>query len=647
MLSHSRNASRPRPRHRSRPTLDRLEERLQPNNLGGVWNDLALSLPTVGRPRTAHVAPARESHVRVVPALRDTPTPSPQARPIPVLAPHLTTSPGSRLATPVSPAPTVISPVMAVSPFAAVNASPAKQPAPLSHPTPPARSAPTVTNTSTTPRSAGVTPTNSPAPTSAGVTSTTSTAPMSAGVTSTSSTTSTAPSFASDGDYTLTNWGPYGSGATAIAMWNVPNSTTQRIMTAGLAFGSTSSTNRIAVARYNTDGTFDTSYGSGGVASNVLPSDPEYVSAMALQTDGKAVVAGGINATSNTNGDVLVARYTVNGALDTTFNGTGWVSTDINRSANKADAVGLQSTGKIVAAGHTRNSQGYDDSVILRYTSAGRLDNGTGGFGQAGKGGSTLGYTVLSMGSTGQYEDEIDALAIQPDDKIVTVGSAYDPNYVNAQLTLMRFNANGSPDTTFHGGSPVLLPAGTPGWSEGFAVTLQADGKIVVAGDGATGNHQSTGFQKDFLVARYNPDGTPDTSFNNGSGSILIDISSGSWDQAHGVAVDGSGRIVVGGSWRQTVTSQTSVYGSAVARLNPDGTLDTSYGTNGVKTGASFTTTGYDVYGLAVGNDGGLLPRWRQTGFDEWGLFDPPGEFPALITASPPVGGWRGTPSRP
>jgi uncharacterized delta-60 repeat protein len=324
---------------------------------------------------------------------------------------------------------------------------------------------------------------------------------------------------------------------------------------------------------------------------------------MALQPDGKVVVAGSING-NNTGLNVLVARYTVNGALDTTFNGTGWVSTNINSTDNRADAVGLQSTGKIVAAGYTRDSQGYDDSVILRYTSAGKLDSGSGGFGQAGKNGSPLGYTILSMGSAGQYEDQINALAVQPDDKIVTVGSAYDPNAVNAQLTLMRFNANGSPDTTFNGGSPVLLPASTPGWSEGYAVTLQPDGKIVVAGDAGTGSRNSAGFQTDFLVARYNPDGTPDTSFNNGSGSIRIDISSGSYDKAHGVAVDGSGRIVVGGSWRQTVTSQTSVYGAAVVRLNPDGILDTSYGTNGVKTGAVFTTSEYGVNGLAIGNDG-------------------------------------------
>jgi uncharacterized delta-60 repeat protein len=381
----------------------------------------------------------------------------------------------------------------------------------------------------------------------------------------------------------------------------VPNSTTQRIVTAGGAYGRTSATNSIAVARYNTDGTFDTSFGSGGVASNVLTSGPEALTSMALQPDGTVVAAGLVNVKGTR--EVLVARYTAGGALDTTFGGTGWVSAGLGSTDSYAHAVGLQSTGKIVAAGQTRNSQGTYDSVILRYTATGKLDSGSGGFGQAGRKGSTLGYTILSMGSTGLSEDQINALAIQPDDKIVTVGSAYDPNYVNAQLTLMRFNANGTPDTTFNGGSPVLLPASTPGWSEGYAVALQPDGKIVVAGDSGTydagGNRQ-----ENFLVARYNPDGTPDTSFNNGAGATVIPIASWTYNQSHGVAIDGSGRIVVGGALRQTVTSQTSAYGTAVARLNPDGTLDTTYGTNGIKTGAVLTTSEYAVGGLAIASDG-------------------------------------------
>src|SRR5262249_51878773 len=138
------------------------------------------------------------------------------------------------------------------------------------------------------------------------------------------------------------------------------------------------------------------------------------------------------------------------------------------------------------------------------------------------------------------------ALTIQPDDKIVTVGWGLDVNG-NFETTLMRFTANGLPDTTFNGGSPVLHTANTQGFDQGFAVTLQPDGKIVVAGEAGTAG---SGYPEDFLVARFNPNGTLDTSFNNGSGWIRVATVPGGFDSAHGVAIDGSGRIVVGGYLR-------------------------------------------------------------------------------------------------
>jgi hypothetical protein len=106
------------------------------------------------------------------------------------------------------------------------------------------------------------------------------------------------------------------------------------------------------------------------------------------------------------------------------------------------------------------------------------------------------------------------------------------------------------------------------------------------------------------------PDGTPDMTFNHGIGSIHIDLSSGSHEKAYGVGIDGSGRTVVGGDWQRPAVDQSIAFGAAVARLNPDGTLDTSVGTNGVKTGAVLSTlghstkNGYAVNGLAIGKDG-------------------------------------------
>jgi uncharacterized delta-60 repeat protein len=361
-------------------------------------------------------------------------------------------------------------------------------------------------------------------------------------------------------------------------MWTAPDST-QRIVTAGSAEGTAGYWN-VTLARYNTDGTFDTSFGSGGVTTTVLNGSQLW--GMAIQPNGKVVGAGSYQG-------FLAARYNTNCALDTTFNGTGWVTTAVtSKGAGAAYAVGLQSTGKIVEGG-----LGSNGSAILRYTTTGQLDSGKGGFGQVGKNGSAPGYTTMSMGPS---DYGIRALAIQPDDKIVTVGWGYDVNN-NFELTLMRFTANGLPDTTFNGGSPVLHTANTQGFDQGFAVTLQPDGKIVVAGEAANGGRSP----RDFLVARFNPNGILDTSFNNGSGWIRVAPIPGGINSAQGVAIDGSGRIVVGGILR---SGDTTTNGVAVVRLNPDGTLDTTFGNSGIKsevfTGESQVRAG----GLAIGNDG-------------------------------------------
>ena len=110
MIRQSCNASLNRPRHRSRPAPERLEDRLQPNSLIGLWDDLALGLPTIARPRpTADVAQARESHDRGARPFRIRRPRARPARPIPALAPGFTTVPGSQSAIPISAVPTAIS----------------------------------------------------------------------------------------------------------------------------------------------------------------------------------------------------------------------------------------------------------------------------------------------------------------------------------------------------------------------------------------------------------------------------------------------------------------------------------------------------------------------------------------------------------
>jgi uncharacterized delta-60 repeat protein len=414
--------------------------------------------------------------------------------------------------------------------------------------------------------------------------------------------------FNSDGGYTATPWPGGGTGGSAQALAVQSNG---QIVTAGgdLTQGKFQ-TSQFAVARYTSGGALDTTYGSGGSTSTLVSRTTGDVGqGLALQADGKSVVVGQLY-DKQSNQDVAVLRYNTDGSLDRTFNGSGWVTTVIN-TANKNSlgipyAVGIQSqgtnAGKIIAAGWTIatvNRVQKDYSLILRYTPGGHLDSGTGGFGQSGSTGA-LGYAITNVNPNG--DDQIDALVIQPDDKIVAAGQTGD--WPDDQLTLVRYNADGSLDTTFGGNNTGTLVLTLPGldWTSGNAVALQylpqPDGttaeKILVAGRGRLAG----GTSADFLVYRFNADGTLDTTFG-GQGYTLVGNG-----QAAGVAVDASGRIIVGGSGSDSVS---------VARLSPDGTVDTTFGTIGVKTVTPAGSTDTEAYGLAIASDGSILVS-GQTG---------------------------------
>jgi uncharacterized delta-60 repeat protein len=197
------------------------------------------------------------------------------------------------------------------------------------------------------------------------------------------------------------------------------------------------------------------------------------------------------------------------------------------------------------------------------------------------------------------------ALVIQPaDQKIVLVGSS---NANNGDFAVARFNADGSPDTTFGGGDGVeTTDIGTNTSDGAKAVALQADGKIVVAGSSDSGG------DPDWTVVRYNADGSLDTtSFGGGDGKVVQDIA-GTFDTVAGVGVQSGGRIVVGG---YTVTGGNFVY--AVAGFTSAGVLDSSYGAAGIRTK---DLGGVDqAFGFAMQSDGKALVSGRKDS-DNFGL---------------------------
>jgi len=235
----------------------------------------------------------------------------------------------------------------------------------------------------------------------------------------------------------------------------------------------------IALARYTTTGALDTAgFGTGtGIVTTPIGSGDADAAALAVQVDGKIVVAGLAGDVATNIWDVALLRYNTNGSLDTTgfdSGGTGIVTTDIGSSSNYANAVAIQTDGKIVVAGNAfvdPFGSGTSDIAVLRYNTNGTLD--TTGFG------IPNGYVTTSVGAF----DNGFAVAVQPaDGKIVVAGNA-DAGVAD-RFALLRYNADGGLDSGFGTGGIVTRAASGPGGiASANAVVLQpVDGAIVVVG---------------------------------------------------------------------------------------------------------------------------------------------------------------------
>ncbi len=324
------------------------------------------------------------------------------------------------------------------------------------------------------------------------------------------------------------------------------------------------SNNDFMVARYNQDGTLDTSFDTDGMRTDDLGS-LDWAYDAAIQSDGKIVVAGWGN------GDYVVARYNTDGTPDAGF-GVGGFRIVGGVNADRASAVAIQTDGSIVTAGWTDN--GADIDILV-----GRFDT----FGTADVSFGTLGFYSLDMSGG---NDLANAIAIQPDGKILVAG------YVNTGIAaVIRLNTDGTPDFTFDADGIVTTPVGDSSFVYGLAV--QTDGKIVIAGQYfASGDYHT-------FLARYNPDGSLDTSFDF-DGIVTTPIST--LDGANDLVLQSDGRIVIAGSAEDAVTGIDFM----VARYLTDGTLDPSFGTGGVIT---TDISGFDDIAHAVGiqSDGRIV----------------------------------------
>jgi len=326
-----------------------------------------------------------------------------------------------------------------------------------------------------------------------------------------------------------------------------------KIVLAGLASEPATGRSIFGLARYNTDGSLDPSFnGNGRVTTPFLNSNAS-ASAMALQADGKLVLAGVSTDTSSFQSVFALARYNADGSLDASFDGDGLTTTDFaGVTFEQAYAVAIQADGKIVAAG-----LGSSSFAVARYNTDGSLDTGFDGDGK----------TTTAFG--GSFE-EARALAIQADGKIIAAGQTALSVASEDNFALARYNTDGSLDNSFDGDGKVITDFGLVDGAT--SVVLQEDGRIVVAGRAGTVQLGSY-----FAIARYETNGDLDGTFSN-DGKVLTDFSGGRFSLgAQAVALQSDGRIVAAGD--ANISGQRDF---GLIRYNPNGTLDTSFDGDGM-----------------------------------------------------------------
>ena len=309
------------------------------------------------------------------------------------------------------------------------------------------------------------------------------------------------------------------------AAWGVAIQADGKIVAAGDA-GLRTGNSRFAVARYNTDGTLDTSFGGDGKVMTQFTRHDDPVAGLALQADGKIVVSGGA-AWNTRNSNFALARYNTDGTLDTSFGGDGKVATDFVRRRDYANAIVVQADGKLVAGGYATYSRtnGRDRFALARYNADGTLDTT---FSSDGK--LTTDFT--------RRNDVVLDLELQPDGRIVAVGlSSADGS--NSSFALARYTGDGTLDVSFGGDGKVRTDF-SPGFDSARDAALQPDGKIVVGGT-------SAGSGGRFAIARYDTSGALDSTFS-GDGKATTNFTRHD-DFAFGLALQADGNFVlVGGS---------------------------------------------------------------------------------------------------
>ncbi len=335
-----------------------------------------------------------------------------------------------------------------------------------------------------------------------------------------------------------------------------------------LTIGATAT--EMAVARFNTDGSPDTTFDTDGIAVTAFPVTASAVRG-ALQSDGKIVVVG------PTSSFLGMARFNTNGTLDTTFNVTGMVQ--FGPITMEANALAVLSSGQIMVAGRAMPAASFDH-LLARYNADGTID-------------ATFGVGGFLTQSITAGDDNIRDIAIQANGRIVAAGSSF--NGLDNDITVVRYTTAGALDTTFNTTGIVITADAV---NEDLSrVRIQSTGQIVAAGFTNRTN-------QDFLALRLNSDGTADTGFST-AGRFILDLTGD--DRIEAMLIDASGTFFFAGPSNTAVQAKFSV-----VKASSVGVIDLTYGTSGTVTTAIGTISDIAT-GVALQSDGAVVMAGTTT----------------------------------
>ncbi|MFC1855323.1 SBBP repeat-containing protein [Thermodesulfobacteriota bacterium] len=351
--------------------------------------------------------------------------------------------------------------------------------------------------------------------------------------------------------------------------YSITIDTAGRILVTGYSWNGSANYDMV-IWRYLADGTIDTTFGTSGVAVHhnaAGGNSTDYGWSITVDSAGRILVTGSSKNVS-ANNDMVIWRYLADGTIDTTFGSSGVAVHNNAAGGNSHDdgqSITIDSAGRILVAGYSKNVSANNDMVIWRYLADGTLDTTFG----------TSGVALHNSAAGGNSHDYGLSITIDTAGRILVTGYSYNLSG-NADMVIWRYLSDGTIDTTF-GTSGVAVHHNASGGNSldyGRSITIDTAGKILV-----TGYSRNASANNDMVIWRYLSDGTIDTTFGT-SGVVVDNSAAGGYgdDIGWSITVDSTGRILVTGQ-------SYNLFGNAdmvIWRYLADGTIDTTFGTSGV-----------------------------------------------------------------